>query len=150
MVAGWDRLLPRWFSVLHPRYRTPVNSIFFMGGVALVASAGVLIGAGNQEAFVLLQIWSWTFYGLAYLAMFAIPLFAAKAKRIRPAPWLRTLAALGLMVTLLFVSLSIFPIVDVASKWGYSLKIAGVVVGANLVGWAIYRAGHSKAYASPA
>src|SRR5205085_4046801 len=25
MVAGWDHLLPRWFSQLHPRYRTPVN-----------------------------------------------------------------------------------------------------------------------------
>src|SRR5216117_1615051 len=23
MVAGWDRLLPRWFSHLHPRYKTP-------------------------------------------------------------------------------------------------------------------------------
>jgi len=141
MVAGWDCLLPRWFAILHPKYRTPVNSILFMGGIALAASAGVLIGAGNQEAFVLLQIWSWTFYGLAYLAMFAIPLFAAKAKGIRPALWLRVLAAFGLLVTLIFVALSIFPIVDVASKWGYSAKIAGVVLGANLLGWAIYRAG---------
>lgn len=144
MVAGWDRLLPRWFTVLHPKYSTPVNSILFMGGIALVASAGVLIGAGNQEAFVLLQIWSWTFYGLAYLAMFAIPLFAGKGKGIRPALWLRVLAACGLGVTLLFVLLSVFPIVDVASKWGYSAKIAGVVLGANMLGWVIYRAGQSK------
>src|SRR6266436_5127725 len=27
MVAGWDRLLPGWFSRLHPRYKTPVNKI---------------------------------------------------------------------------------------------------------------------------
>src|SRR5437660_502774 len=26
MVAGWDRLLPQWFSALHPKYKTPVNS----------------------------------------------------------------------------------------------------------------------------
>src|ERR1043166_7473070 len=26
MVAGWDRLLPRWFSRLHPRNKTPINS----------------------------------------------------------------------------------------------------------------------------
>ncbi len=64
LVAGWDRLLPRWFTVLHPKYRTPVNSTLFMGGIALAASAAVLIGAGNQEAFVLLQIWSRSFYGL--------------------------------------------------------------------------------------
>jgi hypothetical protein len=40
--------------------------------------------------------------------------------------------------------LSIFPIIDVESSWGYSLKIAGVVVGANIFGWAIYRAGRRK------
>src|SRR5262249_18345817 len=64
LVAGWDHLLPKWFTPLHPKYRTPVNSILFMGGVALAASMGVLIGAENQEAFALLQIWAWTFYGL--------------------------------------------------------------------------------------
>lgn len=144
LVAGWDHLLPRWFTVLHPKYRTPVNSILFMGGVALVASTAALLGAGHQEAFVLLQIWSWTFYGLAYLAMFAVPLLAAKEKGIRPAAWLRLLAASGMMVTLLFVLLSVFPIVEVGSKWGYSLKIASVVLGANFVGWLIYRAGQRK------
>ena len=144
LVAGWDHLLPRWFTVLHPKYRTPVNSILFMGGIALVASTAVLIGAGNQEAFVLLQIWSWTFYGLAYLAMFAIPLFAAKEKGIRPGMWLRVGAASGLLVTLSFVLLSVFPIVDVASKGLYSLKIVSVVLGANFVGWMIYRAGQQK------
>jgi amino acid transporter len=141
LVAGWDRLLPGWFTVLHPKYRTPVNSTLFMGGVALVASAAVLIGARNQEAFVLLQIWSWTFYGLAYVAMFAIPLFAAKKSGIRPSAWLRLLAASGMLVTLLFVALSVLPIVEVQSKWAYSLKIAAVVLGANLLGWTIYRAG---------
>jgi amino acid transporter len=144
LVAGWDRLLPRWFTVLHPKYRTPVNSTLFMGGIALAASAAVLIGAGNQEAFVLLQIWSWSFYGLAYIAMFAIPLFAAKRKGIRSPAWLKILSASGLLVTLLFVCLSVLPIVEVASKWTYSLKIAAVVMGANLVGWVIYRAGQRK------
>ena len=147
LVAGWDHLLPRWFTVLHPKYRTPVNSTLFMGGVALAASIAVLAGAGNQEAFVLLQIWSWSFYGLAYLAMFAIPLFSAKEKGIRPAVWLRVLAASGMLVTLLFVLLSVFPIVEVESRMAYSLKIALVVLGANVVGWMIYRAGQNKSAA---
>ena len=144
LVAGWDHLLPRWFTVLHPKYRTPVNSILFMGAIALAASTAVLIGAGNQEAFVLLQIWSWTFYGLAYVALFAIPLFAPKQKGIRPGAWLRLGAACGFLVMLLFISLSVFPIIDVESKWIYSFKIVVVVIGANLVGWAIYRAGQRK------
>jgi amino acid transporter len=144
LVAGWDHLLPRWFTTLHPKYRTPVNSILFMGGIALAASTAAVVGAGNQEAFVLLQIWSWTFYGLAYIAMFAIPLFSPKQKNIRPATWLRALAASGMLVTLLFVGLSIFPIVEVESRWGYSLKIASVVLGANFLGWLIYHAGQRK------
>jgi hypothetical protein len=47
-------------------------------------------------------------------------------------------------MTLLYVVLSIFPIVDMQSLWGYSLKIAGGVLGANALGWAIYRAGRQK------
>lgn len=93
MVAGWDHLLPVWFTRLHARYRTPVNSILFLGGITLAASLAVLIGIGEQEAFELLQIWGFTFYGLAYLALFAIPLLARKDRGIRPAAWLRLAAA---------------------------------------------------------
>ena len=31
MVAGWDHMLPAWFSRLHATYRTPVNSIVLVG-----------------------------------------------------------------------------------------------------------------------
>lgn len=144
LVAGWDHLLPNWFSVLHRKYRTPVNSILFMGGAALAASTAVLIGARNQEAFALLQIWSWTFYGFAYLVLFAIPLFSAREKGIRPGMWLRMGAAAAFAVTLLFVLLSVLPVVPVASVWKYSLKIALVVLGANLLGWVIYRASQRR------
>jgi glutamate:GABA antiporter len=147
LVAGWDHLLPRWFTPLHPKYRTPVNSILFMGGVALAASLGVLVGAGNQEAFALLQIWAWTFYGLAYLALFAIPIFAARKKGLRPKAWLQIGAASGFLVTLLFVSLSVLPVIPVASVWKYSMKIVFVVLGANALGWMIYRVGQRKAAA---
>ena len=140
LVAGWDHLLPRWFTPLHPKYRTPVNSILFMGGVALATSMAVLVGAGSQESFALLQTWGWTFYGLAYLTMFAIPLFSAKEKRLRPQNWLRAGAASGFLITLLFVLLSVVPIVPVASVWKYCLKIIFVVVAANCFGYAIYRA----------
>jgi len=144
LVAGWDHLLPAWFTRLHPKYRTPVNSTLFMGGVALVASMAVLIGAGSQESFVLLQIWAWTFYGFAYLAKFAIPLFSAKEKGLRPGTWLRIGAASGFLVTLLFICLSVLPVIPVASVSRYAMKIALVVIGANALGWMIYRAGRQK------
>ena len=144
MVAGWDHLLPAWFSVLHAKYRTPVNSILFMAGVALAASLAVLVGAGNQEAFTLLQIWSFGFYGLAYLAMFAIPLFSPKAKGIRPGVWLQAASASALAVTLLFILFSVLPVVQVASRWEYSVKVAAALLGANVFGWLLYRIGQNK------
>jgi glutamate:GABA antiporter len=144
MAAGWDHLLPSWFSRLHARYKTPVNSILFLGGATLAAGIAVLIGVGEQEAYELLLTWGFTFYGIAYLALFAIPLFAPKSRGIRPRLALRIAAASGLFVTLLFVVLSIFPIIRVESESSYSWKIAAVVLGANLLGWMIYCAGRRK------
>jgi amino acid transporter len=144
MAAGWDHLLPSWFSRLHARYKTPVNSILFLGGATLAAGIAALIGVGEQEAYELLLTWGFTFYGIAYLALFAIPLLAPKASGIRPRLALRVAAASGFLVTLLFVTLSIFPIIHVESASRYSLKIAGVVLGANLLGLMIYRAGQGK------
>ena len=141
MAAGWDHLLPAWFSRLHSRYKTPVNSIVFLGGCTLAAGIAALIGVGEQEAYELLLTWGFTFYGIAYLALFAIPLFAPKSSGIRPGLALRISAASGLIVTLLFVVLSIFPIIRVENASQYSWKIAGGVLGANVLGWLIYRAG---------
>ena len=144
MAAGWDHLLPPWFSRLHARYKTPVNSILFLGGATLAASFAALIGVGEQEAYELLLTWGFTFYAIAYLALFAIPLFAPKSSGIRPGMALRVASASGLLVTLLFVILSIFPIIRVQNESQYSWKIATVVLGANIVGWMIYRAGRRK------
>jgi amino acid transporter len=144
MAAGWDHLLPAWFSRLHSRYKTPVNSILFLGGATLAASVAALIGVGEQEAYELLLTWGFTFYGIAYLALFAIPLLAPKTSGIRPRLGLRIAAASGFLVTLLFVALSIFPVISVESESRYSLKIAAVVLAANLLGWIIYRAGQRK------
>jgi amino acid transporter len=144
MAAGWDHLLPAWFSRLHSRYKTPVNSILFLGGATLAASVAALIGVGEQEAYELLLTWGFTFYGIAYLALFAIPLLAPKTSGIRPRLGLRIAAASGFLVTLLFVALSIFPVISVESESRYSLKIAVVVLAANLLGGIIYRAGQRR------
>jgi amino acid transporter len=144
MVAGWDHLLPEWFTRLHVKYKTPVNSILLLGGVTLTGSVVALIGVGPQEAYELLLTWAFTFYAIAYLALFAIAFLSPKERGLRPRLWLRAAAVSGFLMTLLYVVLSIFPIVDVESSRGYSLKIVTVVVGANLLGWAIYRAGRRK------
>jgi amino acid transporter len=139
LCAGWDHLLPKWFTRLHPKYRTPVNSILFLGAVTLVASIAVLIGVGQQEAFELLQIWGFTFYAIAYLALFAIPLLATRSSAFRSPSWLRILALSGFFLTLLFVLLSVFPIIHVESESAYTWKTIAVLLSANFGGLLLYR-----------
>lgn len=138
MCAGWDHLLPQWFTRLHPRYRTPVNSILFLGGITLAASISVLAGVGAQEAFQLLLIWAFTFYAIAYLALFAIPILAGKESSLRGPLWMKFLATFGFLMTLMYVVLSIFPIIPVASQSAYSAKTIAVILLANLAGLVLY------------
>jgi len=136
MVAGWNDLLPAWFTRLHPRFRTPINSILFLGAVSLAFGAAGIAGAGEQEAFQLLDNAAGIFYGLTYLVMFAIPLLGLRAA---PAGlWLRIAAASGFAVTAVYVVLSILPIIDVPSWRTFAIKISSVVAGLNLVGVALY------------
>jgi amino acid transporter len=146
MCAGWDHLLPAWFTRLNARYRTPVNSILFLGVVTLALSVVVLIGVGEQEGFELLQIWSFAFYGIAYIALFAIPLFALSNRALRARIWLRILATSGLLVTLLFVALSIFPIIPVVSQSAYTIKTTLALLTANGLGYIIYRFRPTRAH----
>jgi amino acid transporter len=136
MVAGWDRLLPHWFSKLHPRYKTPVNSIVFVNVLILLMALAGIAGVGHQEAFQILDSASNAFYGIAYLFMFAIPL-AGRYAATAPA-WLRMAALSGFAVTLLSCVLSIFPIVQVASWLSFGMKVGGVILLANLAGAYIY------------
>jgi glutamate:GABA antiporter len=138
MVAGWDHLLPAWFTRLHPRYRTPINSILFLGAITLFTGLAALIGVRELEAFSMLQIWSFTFYGLAYVALFAIPLFAKKESKLRSGLMLKAAAASGLALTLLFVGLSIFPIVDVVNPVAYAAKTVSVLLGTNCIAMALF------------
>jgi amino acid transporter len=138
MVAGWDHLLPTWITRLHPKYRTPVNSVLFLGAITLFTGLAALIGVRELEAFSMLQIWSFTFYGLAYLALFAIPLFAKRESKLRSGLPLRVAAASGLTLTLLFVALSILPVVDVVNPVRYAAKTVAVLVGANCIALALY------------
>ena len=135
MLAGWDHVLPPWFTRLHPRWRTPATAIGFVTIVVLAFAVAANLGVGSQEAFQLLQSGSGISYALTYVVMFSIPL-AAPGPR---APWtVRVAAASGLAMTLLYVVLSIFPIVDVASGRSFTLKISAVVVGSNVLGAAFF------------
>jgi amino acid transporter len=141
MVAGWDRLLPDWFTRLHAKYRTPANSILVVGVMSGVTALLSLIGVGQAESFQLLNNASGIFYALTYVVMFAIPLFGLRAVHQRPPLWLRAVSFSGLAMTVLYVTLSIFPIIKVASVAGFALKISLVILAANVIGVGIFIAG---------
>jgi amino acid transporter len=138
MVAGWDNLLPVWFTRLHTKYRTPVNSILFVGAVTLTMGIVGLIGVGKQEAFQLLWNASGLFYALTYLVMFAIPLLGLRRITPKPPVWLKIAALSGFVMTLLYVVLSLVPIINVESRLSFALKIGGLIIIANGIGFAIY------------
>ena len=138
MVAGWDRLLPAWFSRLHPKYKTPINSILFVGVVTLVLGLLSLTGVRAQEAFQLIDNAGGVFYALTYLVLFAIPLFGMKALGVKAPLWLKIACASGFIVTLVYIRFAIVPITDVESPLSFALKIAVTVLLANVVGVAIY------------
>jgi amino acid transporter len=138
LVAGWDHLLPAWFTRLHPRFRTPVGSIACLGGAVFVLATLTSLGTGSQEAYQLLQNASGIVYGLAYLVMFAIPLSPVAAPARQPSWALRVASLSGFAMTLLYVILSLFPIIDVPNRWLFTVKIGGVVLGLNLAGALFY------------
>ena len=145
MVAGWDSLLPAWFTRLSDKYKTPVNSILVVGAATFVLSTLGLIGVGKQEAFQLLWNSAGIFYALTYLAMFAVPLFGLRSAAAKPPWWVRLCAVSGFLMTALYVSLSILPIIPVGSRTVFALKIVGLIVVTNVIGWLLYATGGRRA-----
>jgi amino acid transporter len=145
MVAGWDSLLPASFTRLSDRHRTPVHSILFVAAATFVLSTLGLIGVGKQEAFQLLWNSAGIFYALTYLALFAVPLFGLGRANVKPPWWVKACAVSGLLMTGLYVTLSVLPIIPVGSRTLFALKIVGLIVITNLVGLALYAAGRRRA-----
>ncbi len=139
MAAGWDHLIPAWFSKLHPRYRTPTNSILF--ATVAIAFFIVLGSAGKRaaEAFNVLNNASSEFYALAYLVMFAIPLIGLAVLRKRIPAWAMILSVLGLLSTALTVGLNAYPFDTGTKPVPFAGKILGTTLLINLVGYAFYR-----------
>jgi amino acid transporter len=139
MVAGWDHLLPARFGKLHPRYRTPVFSILVVGGSTLAFALVTILDVGHQEAYQLLNNIAGIFYALTYVVMFAIPLKDPSAPGS-----VRGASFSGLAMTLLYIALSIFPIIEVKNRGVFTAKIIGVVLLANLAGAVFYWRARSR------
>ena len=139
MTLGWDNLVPAWFTRLHPRWRTPANSILciavLMFLVLLLGTAGV----HAQEAYQVFSNAGQTHYELAYLAMFAIPLAGVSALRRSMPWWLKCTSVVGFCATLFSLLVSAYPFVDVVNPRVYAIRILGTTAASNLTGFVFYK-----------
>lgn len=139
MVAGWDGLVPGWFTRLNPRYRTPTRALSFVVLCCFALAMVSLIGAGRQEAFQLVTTAAQACYGLYYIVLFSIPLrgrtklFPALGRLVQAS------AFSGLAVTLAAVVLQVMPIIDVPQPRIFAAKVGLALLGANVVGGMLYR-----------
>lgn len=138
MVAGWDHLLPNWFTKLHAKYKTPINSILFVGIATFLVGLVGIVGVARQEAYQILQSLAGIFYALAYLVMFALPIVGLRNINIHPPIWLKVASISGFLMTLLYILLSILPVVDVTSWFMFTTKIIAIIIITNIIGISIF------------
>lgn len=139
MAVGWDDLLPKWFTRLHPRWKTPVNSILCTSALMILLVVLGSVGVHAQEAFQVLTNASLTHYELVYMAMFAIPMVGAVALRKSLPGWLKWVSFVGFCASLFSLLVSVYPFVDVVNPLAYAAKIAGTVVLSNIAAIAFYK-----------
>lgn len=138
MTAGWDSLVPKWFTRLHPDWRTPANSIVFSAALIFVILLASSFGVHAQEAFQVLGNASQMHYGVAYIAMFAIPLVGNRQLRKYLPVWLKVTSVSGLAATLFSMLVVLYPFVSVVNAWAYAVKIGGTLLVSNLIGVTFY------------
>jgi glutamate:GABA antiporter len=144
MTAGWDNLVPAWFARLHPRRKTPVNSILFVAALVMVLILLSMLGVREQEASQLLAAASIALYAITYVALFALPLVGSRALRDALPAWVKLMALAGLVSSVVSLAITVYPIVDVTSRGLYAAKICTVVVLSNALGVVIYRVGQRR------
>ena len=61
-----------------------------------------------------------------------------RIERRAPPIWLKYRALSGFLMTLLYVALSVVPIIQVESRLMFAVKIGGLIVITNIIGLAIF------------
>ncbi len=138
MVAGWDGVLPPWFTRLSPRYGTPVRSIVIIVVLALAAALAATYGASAQEALQIINNVAIVVYNIYFGMMFLIPLVVGSRFGKPLSLGLKLASGVGLAVTILATGFSVFPIIDVPSPFLFGAKIIGATLVLNLGGALLY------------
>ena len=145
MVAGWDGLLPGWWSELHPKFKTPTKAIAAVAlSIALLGALG-LWGAGNQEAVQVSVGAAFGSFSITYILIFGMILFGFRSGAIRAGAWLRLGALAAFVVALCNLLFEVVPLGDVANARWFAIKVAGAICALNALGAFLYWRGAQRA-----
>jgi glutamate:GABA antiporter len=150
MTAGWDGLLPAWFSQLHPRFGTPTKAIADVSAALLLMGGFSLLGAHNQEAVQVLAAVAFGSYCITYMLLFGAVVFGFRFTEWRPSIALRFGAFLALLVAALAFAFQILPVGEVASPWLFAMKVTGTICATSGFGAYLYWRGSLRAQPMPA
>ena len=138
MVAGWDGLLPSWWSSLHPRYRTPWKAVGAVTGSLFALGLLSTWGAGNQEAVQVCLAAGFGIYCIMYLLLFSVILFGFRHSEHRPGIAIRLGALAASVVTLAAFFFELVPIGEVANPTIFAVKVVIIICAANALGAFLY------------
>jgi amino acid transporter len=144
MVAGWDGLLPKWWSELHPRFRTPSKAIGAICVSMILMAVFSLWGAGNQEAVQALTGAATAGLCVMYALLFATVLFGFRRAPEPPGLTIRLGALAALLVALVSFVLQIVPLGEVPRPAVFAVKVGALIVLTNGLGAYLYWNGAKK------
>jgi amino acid transporter len=150
MAAGWDGLLPAWWSRLHPRFGTPTKAIGVVAAALLLMGGLSLLGAGNQEAVQVLAAVGFGSYCIMYMLLFGAVVFGFRSSEWRPGIAIRLGAFLALLVAALAFIFQLLPIGEVANPWLFAMKVTGAICATSGLGAYLYWRGSLRAQRVPA
>ncbi len=138
MVAGWDGLLPGWWSALHPRFRTPSRAVGAVTAALMALGVLSLLGAGNQEAA---QVSAGVGIGslcIMYMLLFAVILFGFRSGPDRPGMGIRLGALAAFSVAFVSLIFQIVPLGEVANPTLFAIKVGGTICATTGFGAYLY------------
>jgi amino acid transporter len=146
--VGIDRYLPAAFGKIHPKWKTPWISILVQAGLSGAILLLSQINETTRGAYQILIDAAIILYFIPFLYMFAavIKLSRRPDRKANPhavlvpggIPGVWICGGLGFVVVLVGIFVSLIPPGDVASKWGFELKLLAGTAASILFGLVLY------------
>lgn len=147
-VVGIDRYLPKAFGKIHPRWGTPYVAMLVQAVVSALVLRVSQINESTRGAYQVLIDAAIILYFIPFLYMFAAAIKLAGRKDRLENPhavlvpggkagvWIAS--ALGFVVTLLSIGVSLYPPGESANRRSFLIKVVGWTVGSLLLGLGLY------------